>query len=263
MLFIMADFDINSILKEFGLSNLESTLYLTCLELGAQPASVLAKKSGLKRSHSYNILSTLIEKSIMQEYTKGSVRYFNSRPPKSIISILEHRKEEIEIQKQKLLSILPDLEKIRNPLLAQPKIHFFQGLEGMKEIYEDTLKTPNTNIYGIGDFQYFFPVSNPKEFNEWLWEYTIRRAKKKIKYFGILNKSQSSDIAYKHRKAQNRVLKMLNDVHIPVEINVYGNKVAIVSIYRDIVGIIIEEPHIAESLRNIHKSFWQFLPDYK
>ncbi len=259
----MADFDINSILTEFGLSDLEAKLYLACLELGAQPASILAKKSGLKRSHSYNILSTLIEKRIMQEYTKGSVRYFNSRPPKSILSILDHRKEEIENQKQKLLSILPDLEKIRNPLLAQPKIHFFQGLEGMKEIYEDTLKTPGVNIYGMGDFQYFFPVSSQKDFNNWLWDYTIRRAKKKIKYFGILNKSESSDMAYKHRKEQNRVLKMLNNVHIPVEINIYGDKVAIVSIYRDIVGIIIEEPHIAESLRNIHQSFWTFLPDYK
>ena len=26
----------------------------------------------------------------------------------------------------------------------------------MKEIYEDTLKTPGVNIYGMGDFQYFF-----------------------------------------------------------------------------------------------------------
>ena len=51
---------------------------------------------------------------------------------------------------------------------------------------------------------------------------------------------------------------MLNNVHIPVEINIYGDKVAIVSIYRDIVGIIIEEPHIAESLRNIHQSFGLF-----
>ena len=53
----------------------------------------------------------------------------------------------------------------------------------------------------MGDFQYFFGIKS-KDFNNWLWDYTIRRAKKKIKYFGILNKSESSDMAYKHRKGQ-------------------------------------------------------------
>ena len=125
----MADFDINSILTEFGLSDLEAKLYLACLELGAQPASILAKKSGLKRSHSYNILGTLIEKRIMQEYTKGSVRYFNSRPPKSILSILDHRKEEIENQKQKLLSILRILKRLEILFLLSQKFTFFRGLK--------------------------------------------------------------------------------------------------------------------------------------
>lgn len=259
----MSNYDIFSVLKEFGLNDLEAKIYLGGLGIGAQPASIIAKKTGIKRSHCYNVISGLITKRIMQEFTKDRVRFFNSRPPSTIVSILEHRKEQLESQKEKLIKILPEFDKIKNPNLVQPKIFFFQGLEGMKEIYEDTLKSGAKEIYGFGDFDYFFPTQNYKQFNDWLWKYTIRRARKKIKYLGILNKSKGSDIAYKHRKGQNRVLKMLKNTHLPIEINIYGNKVAIVSIYRDIVGIIIEQPEIAESLRNLHKAFWAFLPDYE
>lgn len=255
--------DIFSILKDFGLSDMEIKVYLSGLAIGAQPASVIAKKSGIKRSHCYNVISQLMGKRIMQEFTKDKMRFFNSRPPHTILSIMEHRQSELETQKRKIMLAMPELEKIKNKHLSPSKIHFFQGPEGMKEIYEDTLKYPNTEIFGFADFDYCLPKDGTEDFNKWLWTYTVRRAKKKIKYYGILNKSASGDFAHKHRKEQNRVMKMLMGVHFPVEINIYGDKVAIVSIYRDYVGIIIEEPNIAASLRNLHKAIWKFLPDYK
>ena len=242
---------------------MEIKVYLSGLAIGAQPVSVIAKRSGIKRSHCYNVISQLMEKRIMQEFTKDKMKFFNCRPPATILSIIEHRATELEAQKRKFLQAIPELEKVRNPHLAPPKIHFFQGVEGMKEIYEDTLKFPNAEIFGIADFDYCLPKDGTKDFNKWLWAYTVRRAKKNIRYYGILNKSASGDYAYRQRKAQNRVLKMLHGIHFPVEINIYGDKVAIVSIYLDYVGIIVEEPNIAASLRNLHKAIWKFLPDYK
>lgn len=255
--------DIHSTLRDFGLTLPEITVYIASLELGPQPASVIAKKAKLKRGHTYNMLGLLIQKGIVQEFVKDKVTYFSSRPPSTLMTVLEHQKEELEIKKQKLLQAIPALEQIRNPLLVQPKVRFFQGVEGIKEIYEDTIRVRGQDIYAFGDFEYFFPENQNKELNDWIWNYATRRAEKDIWYIGILNKSPMSDRAHKRRREQKRKLKMLKNIYLPVEINIYGNKVSLMSTYRDMVGLIIEDAPIAETFRNFHRAIWRYLPGYQ
>jgi sugar-specific transcriptional regulator TrmB len=106
--------DIKEILQESGFSLEETVIYLSSLELGAQPASVIAKKSGLKRGQTYNKLALLVQKGIMQEFVKDKVTYFTCQQPQTLISVLEHKQEEIEEKKRKLLSIVPFLNKIES-----------------------------------------------------------------------------------------------------------------------------------------------------
>lgn len=252
-----------SVLQDFGLSAPEVSVYLASLSIGTQPASVIAKKAGLKRGHTYNMLGSLIQKGIVQEFSREGIRYFSSRPAVSLITDVQHREDRLKILKQKLLYITPLLERLKNQLLIQPKVHFFQGIEGIREIYEDTIRTTNQPIHAFGDFEYFFPEQRNKELYDWIWKYADRRAKKSIWYIGIANKSEKSDKAFKLRARQKRKLKMLSGVYLPVEINIYGNKVAVISTYRDMVGVIIEDAPIAETLRNFHQAVWKFLPNYK
>jgi len=108
-----------------------------------------------------------------------------------------------------------------------------------------------------------FAEEKDKVLNDWVWEYATRRAKQGVKYLGIVNKSDFSDIAHKRRIKQKRKLKMFKDVYLPAEINIYGDKVAIASTYHDTVGLIIEDAPIAETLRNLHQAMWKLLPDYE
>jgi len=256
------DENIFNIFEELGLSTEEISVYLSVLELGFQPASVIAKNAGLKRGQTYNKLSNLIKKGIVQEFVKNKIRYFTTGSPKVLQSFVERKEDKLKITKQKLLQIVPILEKIGNPLLSQPKVRFFQGVDGIKEIYEDTIRIKNQNIYAVGDFDHIFPVVKDKELNDWIWDYATRRAKKEVDYIGIINKSKLSDQAFKRRKSQKRKMKMLNNVYLPVEINIYGDKVAIMSSSKDMVGIIIEDAPIAVTLRNFHQAVWSFLPKY-
>ena len=254
---------LQAILGELGLSEPEARVYLASLELGPQPASILAKRAELKRGHTYNVLSLLIKKGITQEFQKEKVRYFSSQSPRTLLSLIERRREELDAQKEKLVRALPLLERLQNPLLVQPKVRFFQGVEGIKEIYEETLEHPNRTIYAIGDFDFIFPESKSEKEHEWIWLYAKRRSEKDIKYLGIVNKSAKSDLAFKKKVAHKRQLKMLKGVYLPVEVNIYGDKVAVMSTHAEMVGVVIEDAPIAETLRNFHKAVWNFLPEYK
>lgn len=257
------DDTVHTALQALGLTGPEVRLYLALLELGSQPASVLARKAGLKRGHTYNVLTRLMEQGIVQEFVKSGVKQFTASMPAVLLSLLERRKEGIEAQERALVAILPSLECLRNPFILQPKVRLFQGIEGIKEIYEETLRDAGGALYAIGDFAHYFPEERNKELNDWMWKYCDRRAKRGIWYIGIVNKSPVSDLAYRKRKEQKRKLKMLQEVDLSVEVNIFANKVAIISSSRDMVGLIIEDKPIADTLRNFHQALWPLLPDYR
>ena len=254
--------DLSAILQQLGFSKPEADIYISSLSLGAQPASVIAKKSQLKRGQTYNVLSQLKDRGIMQEFIKDGVRHYIGCTPSTLLSIFTNREQSIAVQKQKFLGLLPILDKIQNPLIIQPKVRFYQGVDGLKQVYNDTIRVPNQKIYALCDFEHTFPASHSTELHEWLWKYTDRRAAQGVWLLGIINKSKESDLAFKWRKKQKRKMKLLNNTYLPVEFIVYGNKVAFISTKEDMVGVIIEDKPIAETLRNFHQTMWAMLPDY-
>lgn len=258
----MAHQDSLTALQALGFTAEEAAVYLVSLELGSQPASVLAKRAHLKRGQTYNILSQLKDRGIIQEFTKNGVRHYVGQSPSVLLSILMTHEEELAVQKQKILQLMPLLEKLRNPLIIQPKVRFYQGVTGLKEVYNDTIRVPDQVMHAVCDFEHTFPEEHSAELHDWLWKYTDRRAAQNIMFYGIVNKSKESDLAYKWRRKQKRKMKMLRNVYLPVELIIYGNKVALISTKDDMVGVIIEDKPIAEMLRNTHQALWPYLPEY-
>lgn len=251
------------LLAQIGFSTAESLVYIASLELGSQPASVIAKKAAMKRGQTYNVLSQLKDRGIVQEFIKDGVRQFTAQSPSYLISILAARQEDMAVSRQRLLQALPLLEKLRNPLIVQPKVRFYQGVDGLKEVYNDTIRLPEKTVYAVCDFEHTFPKEHSQQLHEWLWRYTDRRAAQNVHFNGIVNKSKESDLAYRWRRKQKRTMKMLIGAYLPVEIMVYDDKVALISTKDDMVGVIIEDRPIAEMLRNFIQAVWPFLPDYK
>jgi sugar-specific transcriptional regulator TrmB len=252
-----------SALHDVGLSEDESQVYLACLQLGARPASVIARKSGHKRGHTYNLLESLTEKALVQEFIKENVRQFVANSPHILLSLLETKEQRVLQQKESLRQVLPELEEVYEHIPSKPKMRLFRGEEGIRSIYEDTLSCAEKIIYAVGDFASTFPARKNNRLHEWMWEYSSRRARQGIWYHGIMNQSSTSDLAFQRRRAQKRKMKMLHQVPFSVEMMIYDSKVAITSTAEDMSGVILEDRNIADTLRNFHRGVWSFLPDYE
>ena len=59
------------------------------------------------------------------------------------------------------------------------------------------------------------------------------------------------------RKEHKREIKIAESVNFETEINIYGNKIALLSFQRPYAGVIIEDIAIAQT----HRSIWQLLWD--
>lgn len=247
-------------LAQLGLNEQETQVYQVALALGSRPASVIAQKSGLKRGHTYNVLQRLMDKGLVQEFVKANVRHFVCSPPQALLSIARAREEELQRTKERLEEIIPELEKIRSPLLSQPKVRFFPGVEGMKEVYEDMLRTSSPVIYGFLDFDFSWSSLTPYG-REFAQNFVRRREESGIEWKGLVVKTRSLHSTLDERPAKHRSMRVVTGVQFPAEIQVYGPKVAFFSTKDEYIGVVIENEPIAETLREIFDYMWKFTSD--
>lgn len=242
------------ILTNLGFSEKESKAYLSLLELGTQPASVVAKKAGINRSTCYLVLEELIKKGLVSMYTRSSVSYFSAQEPSALFIYLQNLTQDIEDQKRYLEDNINALHKVNENMSFRPKVEFYEGLEGLKSVYADTLNTDK--IYAFNNVN-IYPPALKKYILE---EYIPLRIEMGIPIDTIGTPQDTT-----HNKKQLRRSRFMpNNLGLEIEINIYVDRVAFMSYLNEqYMGVIIQNKLISDAMRNIHQTLWPFLPGDK
>lgn len=245
--------EIKNLLQQFGLQGKKADVYLAALELGSSSVIEIAKKAGIKRTTCYDILLDLKNEGLISETSKGKKRLFVGEDPEKIQRNLKN--------KERLFSeILPQLQSIHNIRGSKPKIRFYEGKEGLKEVYEDTLKYKG-ELLGFASYDVIGVLGM-----EWSMEYLRKRIKAGVYARGIIpgTEPMMKDFISKDQE-QRRMTKVIDPKKYPfsIEINIYGhNKVALMSAKEEI-GLIIEGAEIHNTLKLIFQLIWDLLPEIK
>ncbi len=234
------------ILTKLGFSEKEAKLYLACLEVGSGTVLQISKRSEIPRGSAYDILEEMLEKGYVSKIHKNKHIVFSAVDPEVLKDRFEDRVRDLEIA-------LPELKGLFNKQ-SQPKVRYFEGIDGVKRVYEDTL-TATTEILNY---------ANSKEirihWSNYDNEYVKKRIKKKIFLKGIAPDDEFGIQVKKEDKKSMREIRLLSNKEFSFtnEINIYDNKVAIVSFQNEPIGIIIESQEIADTQRDIFKMAWAF-----
>lgn len=249
---------INELLKQLNFSEKETAIYLALLELGSAKAKEISRKTGLNRTTVYDICEALLQKGLISKYKKGASTYFNALDPKHLLTYLDREKEEkakeIEKQKQKVSSLLPQLISLQNIYSTKPKVQFFEGEKGMREAYEDTLTSKEIILaYANAETMYeglpnFFP------------EYYKRRADKKIFIRAIIPQNKLNKERVAHNQEEMRDTRFLpeEEMTFSPEVNIYNNKILIAS-WKEKMAILIESKELADLQKLIFNLTWNSL----
>jgi len=119
-------------LQNYGFSDKEARIYLTCLELGSSLASTIARRAEVNRWTAYSILQDFKRQGIASETIIDEVKYFSVVSPEVLF-----KKEEEKYEKMK--STLPELLAITEKFGNRPKTQFFEWLEGLKYVYKQVI----------------------------------------------------------------------------------------------------------------------------
>lgn len=136
---IRHDSAIRPLLKRLGLDARETEIYLTLLSLKVARASAVAGAAKQSRSHTYLVLRSLEEKGLVSEIERGKVLHFVAEPPRRLLQYIENREEELRSLRPLVQGALPLLQSMERPLAGQPRVTLLHGLDGMKQVYRDTL----------------------------------------------------------------------------------------------------------------------------
>lgn len=238
------------IIESVGLDTEEAKLYIAGLKLGSAPASIYAKKTGLNRITSYNHLERLSKKGIFSSVRKKNAKYYQPIEPEKLS--IEARKNA-----QALERALPDLRGIMGNHHRTPRVRYYEGPDGVREVYNDTLtaQTDLLNFANSGIIRSFW-----KEYD---MQYVAKRVKKGIYLKGIAPDDAAGKKVHGKDKQSHREIRLVSAKEFPInnEINIYDNKIAIISFAEDhseIFGVIIESKEVADTQKQIFEMAWRF-----
>ncbi|MDD5318523.1 MAG: helix-turn-helix domain-containing protein [Candidatus Pacebacteria bacterium] len=237
-------------LTSFGFSKKEADVYIAILELGKGTVSQISRKAGINRTTGYDILNSLLNKNVVSVSGKEPKQEYSAESPTNITEYLKKQAAALEEQIKESESLVPELN-ILHSKKNRPKIRFYEGIEGLKKVYEDTLTSPETiRAYAtIDDMHKALPNYFP--------EYYKRRAAKNIFILGIVPETELGKERSRRNTEEKREISFVpaDKYYFSPEINIYGNKIMIAS-WREKLGIIIESEEIADAMKKIHDLAW-------
>jgi sugar-specific transcriptional regulator TrmB len=234
-------------LIDLGLKENEARVYLACLELGQSTVGKIAEQADIQRTFVYDILADLEERSIVSVVEIRNVKNFSA--------ISAERLKDRQLEKfEKFKNLIPDLRAFEKTAGDRPRVQFFEGKEGIKLALEDTLNQP----YGSKILAYATGEGVYEDMPEFMAKYLKERVKKNISVQALAPDNAVNREHVAHNKEVLRTTVLVSEDKYPFtnEIDIYGNKVAIVSLQGEILAVIIESESIAKTQRSIFELAW-------
>ena len=249
-------------LQKTGFTDKEALVYVSLLELGGAYPSRIAEYCGLKRATTYNVLTALSVRGLINEIEKRNKIFYQIDKPRKFINYSKSRVEIAKDDLERAEKILPDLESMFSLLGDKPKVLFFEGPDTVANICKDqTSGAGNYELIGFSNAKRFKDILTPSQMKDFV------TAKDRLNIFtrGI-NPDTPEDRAYGKtvfegiRKELWPKVRYMSKEKFPYEgeITVYNpNKIAITKLGGpNIIGVIIEDKMIHDMMKMIFELSW-------
>lgn len=248
-------------LVKIGLNKDQAIIYKTLIDLGPSQAHRVAFESGFKRSFVYKLLKQLEDFSLLESSVpRGEkVMIFSPTHPSKLENIVSHRRNEVIIAENALMDSTDELVSQYNLTNKKPNVRFFEGVSGVRKLYEDVLHDGQDVLL----LRSFLDQSIP-ELKELVNKQIQSQVRQKIKTRAITpihELSASLLIQNDERNLVSRRFLKEKVFGLNSQIMIFGNKVAMTSYKDTLVTTIIDNVDINQSFRVIFELLWNQAED--
>ena len=234
-------------LTNLGLTEAQANAYIALVENGKLTPPQLSKLTGENRTNAYMLLDRLVELNLAKKAEDTSKATYRALNPSNLEELVKKGRQEALNREESVKNAMPQLLSFFYTHSEQPGVRFFQGKDGILEMYDDILRTGKTLylVRGATDKE----VVGQAELDKFI----SKRVEKQIRVkaltpvHGDANRNPEQD----EKWLMERTWVSTDIYSEPVEIDIYGDKVAFMSFGNEAIGVIIESPQIAESMRKL------------
>ncbi len=249
-----------SVLKEAGLTEGESKVYLALLELGPSTSGPIVEHSGVAKSIIYQLLEKLVQKGLVSYITKEKTKHYQASQPDNLLGYVEKRQKELEESRKRVEELLPKLSAMAMSA-KQSEVRMFRGFRGMIAVHEHTYQK-----LAKGEEYYYLnvPPTQPEYFHAYWNRDHAKRVKAGIKCRLLFD-----------RKTDAKILKNRNGYagcdarHMPIEVNApvwffgYKDVAVIVVSSSNPITIEITNQEVADAFLAYFEEIWKASRHFK
>ena len=282
-------------LRQLGLSNGEARVYISLLGLYApSKVGLIVRESHVSYSKVYDVLRRLIEKGLVSHAMINNIKYFTAVEPYRLFDYIQRKEAEVREQRLAVERIVPELTdlierdiKKATSVTKKRQAEIFTGDRGLRTAYEillggydnnnntidlvksDTNRISSTNStvekssYFITRYtksnilRYFYPYDDYHPIASPFYSrlYKFQKTRKNIEERGL------GTIAFKKSKHfKEQVPKSVNmrfvKFPLPGTMDIFKDKVLVVSWQSKPIGILITSDEIADHFKRYFDSLW-------
>ena len=241
-------------LGKLGLKRDEAKVYLACLRnKGGLFTHEITTMSGVKRSTVDLIIDRLLAKGFLSRFREGQRHKFVAESPEKLLFDFERGLEDFRTFIPALMRLGTNAEETR--------VTFHEGAKGIKAIYDDVILT----MKALPEKErVVYCVSSGKDVERvqprFQKQFIDKRIQNRI-FVHMIAVRAAPEQTWPSSAKDQRVTKMFDGVKYPftIEFNIYADKIFIISAYRPVGGVIIQNKAIARSLLSFFNLTWDLL----
>lgn len=239
---------IQTILREIGLHDVESRIYLALLSCGGGTVADIARNAQLKRPTIYEHIDDLAARGIIRKTVKGKRVVYLPADPKKLVQIVS------DLQK-KVASVFPFLQSMFLSVSKRPVVRFYEGKQAIREVYRETTKTSHT-IWNVFSAERYFALFTEKDGEEFFRN--LRERGGSLRDL-VLNTPRGVEYVKADWGRETVKSKLLpREFNFTVDLLVAGDVLVLISL-EHLVAVVIENAEIADLERQLMKFIWKQL----
>ncbi len=229
-------------LKELGLSETESKIYLILMKRGSSTIWDISQESGIYRSNVYNALNRLTDKGLVSSIEKNKKRFFEGVNPKILLRLVEKKRAAAE-------GLIPRLNVLKE-FSDENKAQIYNGTKAFMELLYNFLeyKEPIL-VYGI-------PKTAPKILKTYITKFHKKRIARKIKMLHIYNHNAQDRIKFLNSMTFTKARWLPTKLDSKVSTNICGKEVVLSLWEKHVWSVRIVNKDIAEAYKKYFYLLW-------
>lgn len=235
-------------LQEFGLTKIESKVYLALLKIGSTTTGPLVRKTELHRATVYDVLKRLMEKGLVNYVIKQKTKYFEATYPEYFLEKITEEEAKLQEKTQMAKELVGNLNKIKEKSGSKEEAHVFKGVKGIKTIFEEILQCKE-----------YLVIGSKGKFKETLGDFydLFQKQKKlrKVKSMILLPESLKNTSYTKSIYGSIRYLP--KEFDSPTATFIYDEKVAIFIFIEQPIAFVLESKELVKSYKEYFDLLWK------